>query len=133
MTNKQLGRLGEKWFSEIIPKFEWINKKEESYKDYDFKVNESPYHFHGNKKIDVKTTKANSWTFNVKWKRHTYYFKKDITYVFLYYDIEKKKISIQKILTSKEIVEFESVKANKNGEPNCYISKEKKNNYDNNR
>ena len=50
-----------------------------------------------------------------------------------HYDIEKKKISIQKILTSKEIVEFESVKANKNGEPNCYISKEKKNNYDNNR
>ena len=30
MTNKQLGRLGEKWFSEIIPKLEWINKKKES-------------------------------------------------------------------------------------------------------
>jgi len=133
MTNKQLGRLGEKWFSEIIPKLEWINKKKESYKDYDFKVKEPLSLFFKNKKIDVKTTKANSWTFNVNWKRHTDYFKKDITYVFLYYDIEKEKISIQKILTSKEIIEFESVVANKNGEPNCFIWKEKKNKYDNNR
>jgi len=133
MTNKELGRLGEKWFSEIIPKLEWINKKEESYKDYDFKVKEPLSLFFKNKKIDVKTTKANSWTFNVKWKHHRDYFKKDITYVFLYYDIEKEKISIQKILTSEEIIEFESVEANKNGEPNCFIWKEKKNNYDNNR
>tara|TARA_R100000152_G_C6713175_1_gene140429 strand:+ start:253 stop:654 length:402 start_codon:yes stop_codon:yes gene_type:complete len=133
MTNKELGRLGEKWFSEIFPKLEWINKKEESYKDYDFKVNDSPYNFHGNKKIDVKTTKANSWTFNVNWKRYRDYFKKDITYVFLYYDIEKEKISIQKILTSEEIIEFESVEGSRYGKPNCFIWKEKKNYYDNNR
>ena len=99
----QLGRIGEEWFAKSFPFAKWINKNSEKMIDHDFKIDNSYLKLFKKNKIDIKITKANSWTFNVPWS--------------------KSKKFFDRIKTGKEIIETEIIKPNKENKPNCYISR----------
>ena len=119
----QLGFKGEEWFAKSFPFAKWINKKGEQMLDHDFKIDNSYLKLFKKNKIDIKITKANSWTFNVPWSKSKEYFERDICYVLLYMDPTDNTIEIDRIKTGKEIIETEKVKPNKKRKSNCYISR----------
>lgn len=120
--NQKLGRQGEQWFfekSDMRYNSKWINKDYETGYDYDGLIDKL--------KVDVKTTKASSYTFNCLWSNHKKYFNKNITYVFVFKDIKENSFKIDFMYKGSDLAMYRQIRPSTKGKKNtCFIFRKEK-------